>query len=416
MDDVKTIQTKMAKALEVAREAAKTMDTDGEAKEKFEKAYSDFTTFKGELQTAEAVAHVTAEYERVQKPAAEKHIRRMGLDAGSEEFKELHNEVFSQYMRGGEGLAAHYLREKEAPAEAFALLGTQDDLGGFLVPEDFRAEVIKDMAGFAAVRAAGARVVPTSKSQLVFPTVKSNTGANSDMYTSNVSGSWRVEGSQGTDGSAPARQDQPTFGQVRIPVNGWEPNAIVLTEEFLDDAAVPVDSLIAELLAETKALDEDSAFLLGDGIVKPQGIANGGISTVNTGDANLLTYGGLVDLYSTLPAQYRQNAKFVMNSLTFGAILKLESSGGFQLFPANSLPGTLFGKSIVFSEFLPDVAAAAVPIYFGDWRHYVIAERQEFRIKRLIERFAPNVGIMAKARLGGQVVRTAGFRSQTISA
>jgi HK97 family phage major capsid protein len=418
--DLKKAKEKAAAAVTAARTFAKEMKDDpskvGEINEKFEKAMADFRTAQDDVQRMESMNLAEEEYQRYQKPAADATIRRMGMDPKSEEFKGLHTEAFDAYMKRGESGATEVLRKANAPAETYALLGTQDDLGGFLVPEDFRAEVVKDLAGYAVMRAAGARVVPTSRSQLVFPSIKRNSGTYSDIYSSNVAGAWRVEGAQGTDGSAPSTQNQPTFGQERIPVHIWQPDAIILTQEFLEDAAVPVDSIVSELLAETKALDEDSAFILGDGVVKPQGLANAGVTTVNSGAAAALTYGGLVDLFTGLPAQYRQNAKWLMNSSTFGDILKLESSGGFQLFPANSLPGTLWGKAIMFSEFVPDVAAAAVPVYFGDFRHYVIAERTDFRIQRLVERFAPNVGLMARARVGGQLVRLAAFRSQTIGA
>ena len=38
------------------------------------------------------------------------------------------------------------------------------------------------------------------------------------------------------------------------------------------------------------------------------------------------------------------------------------------------------------------------------------------RIQRLVERFAPNVGILPTARIGGQVTRTAAFRVLKIDA
>lgn len=420
-NDLKLARDKAAQAITAANGFAKQMrDEPTRATEhnaSFDKAYNEFVDLQGEVQKLERLEDARVQYEQVQAPAAEKLIRRAGVDPKAEGFKALHSAAFEAFLKRGEAGVHETLTRRNAPEEVFALLGTQDDLGGFLVPEDFRAEIIKDLAGYAVVRQAGARVVPTSRDQLVFPTIKSNTGSgnNPDMYSSNVAGNWRVQGAQGTDGSAPARQNQPTFGQARIPVHIWQPDAIVVTPEFIADSAVDVDSILSELLAETKSLDEDSAFINGDGAVKPQGMANAGLTQVVSGHASLLKYGGLVDIYSDLPAQYRQSAAWLMNSNTFGAILKLESTGGFPLFPPNSLPGTLMGKQVFFSEFMPDVAVNSFPIIFGAFRYYVIAERQDFRIQRLVERFAPNVGILPTARLGGQVIRTAAFRRQKIS-
>ena len=47
---------------------------------------------------------------------------------------------------------------------------------------------------------------------------------------------------------------------------------------------------------------------------------------------------------------------------------------------------------------------------FGDFRSYFIAERLDLMVQRLVERFAPNLGFLASARIGGQVVRTSAFR------
>jgi HK97 family phage major capsid protein len=216
-----------------------------------------------------------------------------------------------------------------------------------------------------------------------------------------------------TGGTAPTVQNQPKFGQERIPVHDWQPDAIEVTTDLLEDSAASLDSIIAEVIAECLALDEDAAFLNGNGVGKPEGVLSGGSPNPGTdlGTSSTITYGGLVALYTALPGQYRQNARFLMNSATFGKILLLETTAGFPIFPPNSLPGTLFSKPIVFSEFMPSIATTAKTIVFGDFsRAYIIVDRAELRIQRLTERFAPNIGILPIKRTGGQVVRPRALR------
>jgi len=95
----------------------------------------------------------------------------------------------------------------------------------------------------------------------------------------------------------------------------------------------------------------------------------------------------------------------------------LEDSAGNPIFPTNQIPTQLFGRPIAVSEFMPDVAASAIPVIFGDFsRGYGIVDRMDLRIIRLNERYAPNVGLLAVARVGGQMLLSQPFVSQTISA
>lgn len=338
--------------------------------------------------------------------------------------KKAHREAFVKYVVGGEALLTpqethRYVRRDPyaerlsglSPEERFALLESQDNLGGFLVPDDFVNELIKETAGFAVMRTV-ARQRMTTRSAASFMTVDGGT----DPYPSGVSGSWRAEGFV-TGGTAIATQNQPTFGRERVPVHLWLPDVIELTQELLEDAAVDLEAEIRGILAETKALDEDSGFINGSGVGQPEGLLQAGITTINSGASNGQSYAGIVNLFTGLPAQYRAQAKWIMNSLTWGLIMQLEDTAGNPIFPTNQEVPSLFGKEILFSEFMPDGNSDGNDaIVFGDYRFYGIADRRDLRIQRLMERYAPNVGILASARTGGQVLKTAPFRAQNVGA
>jgi HK97 family phage major capsid protein len=345
-------------------------------------------------------------------------LYRRGLKMTTDEQREKHSAFIEAHIRKGPAHQATMQAEKElydvAPQELQALLSTNDP--GFLVPEDFDARVIKDLAGFAVFRRL-ARVERTGSDVLVFPSVNAASDARALIgYTSGFAGSWKAQRTASGGATALTVQNQPVFGQERIQVHRWEPDAIELSTELLDDSAVDLMGLLSEVIAEVRAIDEDVEFTNGDGQGRPLGILQAGLSTVNSGGASTLTYAGLLSLYGTLRAQYRMNANWMMNSLTFTSILAIEDSGSTLIFPPNALPGTLWNRPVAFNEHLADVAASAIPIIFGDFRFYVIADRMELRIQRLMERMAPNVGILPFARLGGQTVRTNAFRTQTVSA
>jgi HK97 family phage major capsid protein len=206
-----------------------------------------------------------------------------------------------------------------------------------------------------------------------------------------------------------------------VPVHIWSPDIIELTMELLEDSAVNLDAEIRSLLAETRALDEDSAFLNGTGVGMPMGllqeVALGNITVVNSGAANAQSYAGLVNLFTALPAQYRGRADWIMNSVTLGLIMALEDTGNTLIFPVNEVPTSLFNRPLHISEFLPDGDTDGNDaILFGDFSFYGIADRSDMRIIRLVERFAPNIGMLAVARVGGQVLKTNAFRAQNVGA
>jgi HK97 family phage major capsid protein len=298
------------------------------------------------------------------------------------------------------------------PQEAFALVSGVADLGGYLVSDDMQAEIIRNLAAFSEFRGL-CRTVTTSGPAAVFPTIAPRTGAGASIYPSTFAGSWKPEGYV-TGGTAPTVQNNPRFGQARVPVFTWAPDAIELTQELIADAKADVEGVIAELIAETLALDAEDKGINGVGDVGPLGLLNtttdNALTATNSGDADEITYNGLVDVQFKVPSQYRRNGAYLMASLTFAKTLKLKDGQQMPIFPVNQVPGTLFGKRVAFSDLMPIEGTDTFPVIFGDFRYYVIADRQELRIQRLVERFAPNVGLLPTAREGGMPIRTDAFR------
>ena len=81
-------------------------------------------------------------------------------DADFRNFVEAHERAFVPYVLGGYKLASPVFEQFGfGRSEAMALLTSTGELVGFLVPPDFRAEVLEDMAGFAVMRSM-CRIVP----------------------------------------------------------------------------------------------------------------------------------------------------------------------------------------------------------------------------------------------------------------
>jgi HK97 family phage major capsid protein len=332
-------------------------------------------------------------------------------------------QAFHAYIRGDVQGLQHYMQTQGlGPREIHALLSTDNTLGGFLVNEDIRTDIIKAEAGYA-VLAPLCRTENTNSNALVMPKLKPH---SSDVRrTSGFAGKFQQEGYV-TGGTAPTVQDKPTFMRERIPVHSWQPDAIELGKELLEDSGANIEAIVSAAIGECLAFDKDDKILSGTGSNEPEGILSAGITTVNSGGATSIAIGGILGMFSEVPAQYRQRSTWVMASRTMGAILQLNTgTGGVYLFPPNQWNNTILSQPVKFMDYGMDTAtaaggttftASAYPIIFGDFSRYIIAQRAALAIQRLVERFAPNIGILPTARFGGQVTLTDAFRIMKVAA
>ena len=293
-----------------------------------------------------------------------------------------------------------------------ALTEGTDSEGGHLVPIDWQAQIIQAAGARAGLRAQ-VTAVPTSRDSVEWPTIE---GAD-DVHASAVRRTWVDE--QPAEGAA---DTEPTFGAVRIPVH----TAMLTTKasrNLVEDSAVPFTQILASLFADEVRLADEESFLSGDGVAKPLGLLNTpDVPSVVTGSAAAITADGLVDLFYDLPAQYRDNSIFIMNSATEDAVRKLKDDNGQYIWVGGfaAAPETLLGRPVLSSEFMPAVAANATPIAFGDFRRYVVVDRVGFTIQRIDadQQLAEKnqIGFVGRQRVGGRVVQPRAFRLQTVSA
>lgn len=297
-----------------------------------------------------------------------------------------------------------------------------DTAGGFLADDDYHTEMIKKIATNATVRP-NARVVQTSREMAQWPKLVYNTD---DEWTSAVRLTWTGE----TPASATThRVTEPTFGLINIPVH-TAMASMPVSNNLLEDAAFDVRGLSVELFSEAFRLGENNTFINGDGVNQPMGIltqvdvTGKGPSSVVSGNASTLTADGLVDLAYALPAQYETNAKWMFTKATEKVIRKLKDSQNNYLWPIwpqqgnfAPAPRDLLGYPTMRDEFVPEIAADAYPIIFGDLRAYLILDRIGFSVQWLSELYAEtNITLLlARKRVGGSIVEPWRVKAQKVS-
>lgn len=304
-----------------------------------------------------------------------------------------------------------------------ALSEGADTEGGFTVPTEFIAQMIEREPAMTSLQNQ-VTTLNVGSDRVVMP---KNKYSASDLYTTGVRAAW-VDEKTGPSSEA----DASDFGNITIPIH----TAMMyhdVTKNLIEDSAFDIVGWLTGKFSETTDVLTESVVVSGTGIGQPAGILMNPNGTdqpaqVVSGDANLLTADGLMDLTYSLLGRYVDNARFVFNRLsTEKAIAKLKDSQNRYLFAYGDLdrsglvsarPATLLGFPIISSDFMPNVAANAYPIIFGDLRGYYLARRIGFSIQILEEIVATanKVRVLGRVRLGGQVAEDWRLKIQKVSA
>ena len=155
------------------------------------------------------------------------------------------------------------------------------------------------------------------------------------------------------------------------------------------------------------AAAEENACINGNGVTQPVGILHTehGAETGVTVAGTAIGFDDITALYFSLKPEYRSNGSWLMNDNTAFALRRIKDSCGNPIWRHSD--DTLFGKPVVISRFMPDAAAGAKPIAFGDFSFYWLFERGSAFIKSLNEMYAvqEQAGFICSKHIDGKLVR-----------
>lgn len=306
--------------------------------------------------------------------------------------------AFASFVRKGDG--EQHLSELQGAGERAAIhaalsVGSDTD-GGYLAPVEWDRKISQAQLATSPMRKL-AKVVSTS------------VGAYSTLWQSGNPGSgWVGEVAARPQTSTPIFEPL-TFASGEIYAN---PAA---TQRLLDDAALDVGAWLTDVLRIEFNRQEGIAFLSGDGVNKPRGLltfVTGGASEgVHLGgdltvvDA-ALSVDALVDFTYALAAPYRQNASWLMSSLTAASIAKMKDADGNLIWRESLMigqPSTLLGRPVEIDEGMPGPAAGNLAIAFGDFNAGYIVNDRTSSVRLLRDPYSnkPFVMFYATKRVGG---------------
>lgn len=248
--------------------------------------------------------------------------------------------------------------------------------GGFLVPEEFRSELMISSLGDAVVRPR-ARVVPMSSATLQFPKIDETTRVSS------VFGGVVV---YRTEEGAELVESAAAFSALKLEATKQTALAHVTNELIKDVAAF--ESYIMQTFPPAMAFYEDLDFLSGTGVGEPLGaLGTGNTAMISVAKENgqlaaTILWLNVIKMYARMLPSSIGSAVWVASPDVFAELATMALNVGVGgsavwLMDAHGAPQlTLLGRPVIMTEKAPAGLGTVGDLSFVDFGMYIIGDRQ----------------------------------------
>lgn len=347
------------------------------------------------------------------------------IDAAVDGFQKAINDLNAKVAAQGSGgsvigdippdpeyVAAFKAHMRRGDVSAAMSKGTDAD-GGYLAPVEWDRTLTGKLKQVSPIRA-HARVISIT------------TAGFKKLFTDRAVGSGWV----GETAARPAT-NTPALASLDFPLGELYANPAI-SQQLLDDSAIDLEQWLSDEVDTEFARQEGIAFLSGNGTNKPHGIltyvtggANaarhpwGAIAVVNSGAAASFTADGFLDLFYSLPGEFRANAKLFTSRAAQVGMRKLKDGQNNYLWQpsfAAGQPATLAGEAIVDIPDMPGVTADAIAALYGDMdASYLVVDRVGVRVLRDPFTNKPFVHFYTTKRVGGGLYNPEPMRALKIA-
>jgi HK97 family phage major capsid protein len=308
-----------------------------------------------------------------------------------------------QTWNDGERAAVRKVRD----ATRGMTIGT-NSAGGFMVPYELDPNIIVAGTGYRDPMRAVARVETTAYNEKRFVT------------SVGVTTNWYAEEAEVSDNSPVLLQPTITCRKAMT--------FVPVSFELYEDSSIAQQ--IAALFADSKSAEEARVFTTGNGTTEPKGVitalvAAGGSAVIATG-TNVLAQADLFANQASLPARWRNNARWMMNLSTMNGFRQLPKAAGLNesiIDDSGAKPRTL-SWSIEENSAMDGTLSGAAADYLvlsGDFRQFAIVDRVGTTIEVVQNLFGANRrptgqrGFLMHFRTGSDVLVPDAFRLSNYS-
>lgn len=204
------------------------------------------------------------------------------------------------------------------------------------------------------------------------------------------------------------------------------------TQIALDDAYMDLAAWLADEVSVEFTEEEGTAFITGNGVEKPHGIAAytmvadgsyawGKVGFTVSGHATLINNADkLMDVTLSLKPIYLNGASWLMNRATAGKIRQLKDGEGNYLWRPGleaGAPNILFGYPVELDDNIANIGAGTFPAFFANFkRAYLILDRLGIRILRDPYTSKGNVLFYTTKRVGAGITMFEAVKCLKVSA
>lgn len=248
-----------------------------------------------------------------------------------------------------------------------------DSAGGFLVPEEFRANLLQLVMDRSIVRRF-ATVYPMASDTLRIPKVLDSSHASS--VSGGVICYWTQEAGSKT-------AVEPSFGEVKLiakKLTGYT----YCSDELLGDSGIVLESVLVDIFSKAILFYETLAFLRGSGVGQPMGIlTSGSFLAIARNTLTDIKLSDLVGMMARLQVNDETKCIWIASRTCIPKLMTLSvSSVGVLVWLPDAVggaPGRLLGYPLYFSELLPSLGSQG-DIILCDMSRYIIGDRQSLRV------------------------------------
>lgn len=386
-------------------------------KEAHKKDLDDLKKGMGDVVQTEKVDRINNEITKLQTALDETNrmlaaVRIGGSVVNIDPEKKAHAAAFDQFFRKGVDAG---LRDLEVKA---AGRSDSDPDGGYLVPTQEEQSIDRILSTVSVMRS-----------------ISSVMSISAASYKKLVGVGGATSGWVGEREARPETKNPQLVG-LDFPAMELYANPAA-TQTLLDDARLDIGQWLGSEVSISFAEAEGAAFISGNGVNKPRGLGSynmvadaqyawGKLGFFLSGVAGALSdnnnngIDALLSLVYGIKQGYRNNARFLMNRATQGAVRKLKDAEGryhWQPPVQADQPATLLGYPVADDDNVQDIGAGAFPIWFGDFqRGYLIVDRAGVRVLRDPYTNKPYVHFYTTKRVGGGVQNFEAIKALKIAA